>query len=148
MMLEFESLVTLRTLELPQHSALVVAYHVALQTVDVRECLVAHFAGLLTEINKKCTNGTHCTNFSNKWLTCLQVASLCQHLTLANLWLWTSKAKHFAGLLAKTHHRRKYRIFQTCVHDADVRECLVTHFAGHVAIKRTNDTSCEQTVML
>lgn len=51
-MLEFESLLALRTLELPQHSALVVAYHVALQAVDVRKCLVAYFAGLLTKTNR------------------------------------------------------------------------------------------------
>lgn len=51
-MLEFESLLALRTLELPQHGALVVAYHVALQAVDVRKCLVAHFTGLLKKINR------------------------------------------------------------------------------------------------
>jgi hypothetical protein len=49
MVLEFESFLALRTLELPQHSTFVVAYHVALQTVHIRKRLVAHFAGLWDE---------------------------------------------------------------------------------------------------
>lgn len=32
--------------------------------------------------------------------------------------------------------------------DVHVRECLVIHSAGRVAIKHTNDTRCAQTVML
>jgi hypothetical protein len=51
MVLEFECFLTLRTLELPQNSTFVMAYHVALQTVHVRECLVTHFAGLSTKTN-------------------------------------------------------------------------------------------------
>jgi hypothetical protein len=49
MVLEFESFLALRTLELPQHSTFVMAYHVALQAVHVRKRLVAHFAGLWEE---------------------------------------------------------------------------------------------------
>jgi hypothetical protein len=49
MVLEFESLLALRTLEFPQHSTFIMAYHVALQAVHIRECLVTHFAGLSTK---------------------------------------------------------------------------------------------------
>lgn len=45
-MFEFESLVAFCTLELSQDSALVVADHVTLQTVHIRERFVADFAGL------------------------------------------------------------------------------------------------------
>jgi hypothetical protein len=51
MVLEFESFLTLRTLELPQDSTFVMAYHVALQAIHVRERLVTHFAGLSTKTN-------------------------------------------------------------------------------------------------
>jgi hypothetical protein len=51
MVLEFERFFALRTLELPQHSTFVMAYHVALQAVHIRKCLVTHFAGLLTKTN-------------------------------------------------------------------------------------------------
>jgi hypothetical protein len=51
MVFEFKSFLALRTLELPQHSTLIMADHVALQAVHIRKCLVAHFAGLLTKTN-------------------------------------------------------------------------------------------------
>jgi len=51
MVLEFESFLTLRTLELAKHCTLIVAYHVALQAVNICKCLVAHFAGLLAKTN-------------------------------------------------------------------------------------------------
>lgn len=46
MMFELERLFALGTFELAQHSALIMAYHVPLETVNVGECLVAHLAGL------------------------------------------------------------------------------------------------------
>jgi len=53
MMFELERLFGLGTFELAQHGALVVTYHVPLETVNVCERLVAHLAGLQTRKNKK-----------------------------------------------------------------------------------------------
>jgi len=55
MMFELERLFALGTFELAQHCALVVAYHMPLETVNVGERLVAHLAGLQTRENKKNT---------------------------------------------------------------------------------------------
>lgn len=47
MMFELERLFALGTFELAQHRALVVTYHVPLETVNIGERLVAHLAGHL-----------------------------------------------------------------------------------------------------
>ena len=46
MVLELEGFFAFWTLELAQHRTLVVADHVALKTVHIGECFVAHLAGL------------------------------------------------------------------------------------------------------
>lgn len=46
MMLEFEGLFTFRAFEFPQHCTFIMAYHVALQAVDIGECFTANFARL------------------------------------------------------------------------------------------------------
>jgi hypothetical protein len=45
-----------------------------------------------------------------------------------------------AGLLAKENMLIKTAHTAYCMEDVHVRECLVIHSAGHVAIKHTNDT--------
>lgn len=50
--LELERLLAQQALELPQQRRLVVADHVPLQAVNVRESLVAYFASLQTETER------------------------------------------------------------------------------------------------
>lgn len=46
MMFELERFFAFGTFELAEHCALIVAYHVPLETVNVGKCLVAHLARL------------------------------------------------------------------------------------------------------
>ena len=50
MVFELEGFLAFWTFELAQHRTLIVADHVALKTVHVSECLVAHLAGLQHKI--------------------------------------------------------------------------------------------------
>jgi len=59
MMFELERLFALGTFELAQHRALIVAYHVPLETVNVGERLVAHLAGLQMRENKNKTRACY-----------------------------------------------------------------------------------------
>ena len=54
MMFEFEGLVAVGTLEFAKYRALVVADHVSLQSVHVRESLAAHLARLRTGDESYC----------------------------------------------------------------------------------------------
>jgi len=67
-------------------------------------------------------------------------------LPSTNVWLWTFKAagknkhEYRNGTLCRPvgksqhDHKKKNHILQTCMEDVHIRECLVIHSAGHVAV--------------
>jgi len=142
--LEFESFLTLRTLELAKHGALIVAYHVALQAVHVRKCLVTHLAGLLAEINSK--QMTHCRIAGRNNVTlcrpvCKQQMFVCvpsktphrsagKSNKYTNSTLWCGKC-HDPGLLPSNLHHHN--------HLAGLSEKHYSTFVGHLAgLLKTN----------